>query len=207
MPRASTHSSLSQSCAHPEVFPVGPLAQYVKQETIEDTPTGRVARATRQISERASTRIGRMAFEIALAAAQVKAQRGTSASSYGWTGKPTVTIVHKSNVLSVTDGLFRESVRKVASEYPGVEVNEQIVDSLVYRCVPFALSPSFNSSGAPALTQGRDAACSVSRSSSRPSCAPTSTATSSRKSAALVSSCLARRQHGRCLHMPAVHAD
>jgi hypothetical protein len=56
--------------------------QYVKQETIEDTPTGRVARATRQISERASTRIGRMAFEIALAAAEVKKQRG---GSYGWT--------------------------------------------------------------------------------------------------------------------------
>lgn len=57
------------------------LSQYVKQETIEDTPTGRVARATRQISERASTRIGRMAFEIALAAAEVKKQRG---GSYGW---------------------------------------------------------------------------------------------------------------------------
>jgi len=83
-------------------------SQYVKQETIEDTPQGRVARATRQISERASTRIGRMAFEIALAAAQVKQQRGTA---------------------------FRESVRKVAAEYPNVEVNEQIVDSLVYRCV------------------------------------------------------------------------
>ncbi|GAA5945815.1 hypothetical protein JCM3775_006786 [Rhodotorula graminis] len=106
---------------------------YVKQETIEDTPQGRVARATRQISERASTRIGRMAFEIALAAAQVKQQRGAAASAYGWTGGPTVTIVHKSNVLSVTDGLFRESVRKVAAEYPNVEVNEQIVDSLVYR--------------------------------------------------------------------------
>ena len=56
--------------------------QYVKQETIEDTPAGRVARATRQISERASTRIGRMAMEIALAAAEVKKQRG---GSYGWT--------------------------------------------------------------------------------------------------------------------------
>ncbi len=50
-------------------------------------------------------------------------------------GPPTVTVVHKSNVLSITDGLFRESVRAVAKEYPQVEVNEQIVDSLVYRCV------------------------------------------------------------------------
>ncbi|GAA5917286.1 hypothetical protein JCM6882_004148 [Rhodosporidiobolus microsporus] len=103
---------------------------YVKQEVIEETPAGRVARATRQISERASTRIGRMAFEIALAAAEVKKQRG---GSYGWTGPPTVTVVHKSNVLSITDGLFRESVRAVAASYPNVEVNEQIVDSLVYR--------------------------------------------------------------------------
>lgn len=44
-----------------------------------------------------------------------------------------MTVVHKSNVLSVTDGLFRESVRAVAQEYPNVEMNEQIVDSLVYR--------------------------------------------------------------------------
>jgi homoisocitrate dehydrogenase len=41
--------------------------------------------------------------------------------------------VHKSNVLSVTDGLFRESVRAVAAGYPNVTVNEQLVDSLVYR--------------------------------------------------------------------------
>lgn len=103
---------------------------YIKQETIEDTPQGRVARATRQISERASTRIGRMSFEIALAAAKIREQRG---STYGWQGPPTVTIVHKSNVLSITDGLFRESVRAVAKDYPGVVVEEQIVDSLVYR--------------------------------------------------------------------------
>ncbi|KAI5481426.1 hypothetical protein MNV49_004182 [Pseudohyphozyma bogoriensis] len=103
---------------------------YIKQETIEDTPNGKVARATRQISEYASTRIGKMAFEIALAAAEVRKTRG---SSYGWQGKPTVTIVHKSNVLSVTDGLFRESVRAVASQFPDVVVEEQIVDSLVYK--------------------------------------------------------------------------
>lgn len=104
---------------------------YIKQETIEDTPQGKVARATRQISERASTRIGKMAFEIALAADAVKKQRGVT--SFGWQGPPTVTIVHKSNVLSTTDGLFRESVRAVAKEYPQVTMNEQIVDSLVYR--------------------------------------------------------------------------
>ena len=48
-----------------------------------------------------------------------------------------VTIIHKSNVLSVTDGLFRESVRAVPAEsegrFDGVTVAEQLVDSAVYR--------------------------------------------------------------------------
>merc|ERR1712098_246297 len=57
----------------------------------------------------------------------------------GWKGKPKVTIVHKSNVLSVTDGLFRETVRNVyesaegREKYKDVEMDEQIVDSLVYK--------------------------------------------------------------------------
>ena len=48
-----------------------------------------------------------------------------------------VTIIHKSNVLSQTDGLFRESVRAVPGEsdgkYDSVTIAEQIVDSAVYR--------------------------------------------------------------------------
>jgi len=50
-----------------------------------------------------------------------------------------VTIIHKSNVLSVTDGLFRETVRAVpklsgvAGRFDSVTVTEQIVDSAVYR--------------------------------------------------------------------------
>ncbi len=50
-----------------------------------------------------------------------------------------MTIIHKSNVLSVTDGLFRETVRAVkesgpdAQRYAGVEMEEQLVDSMVYR--------------------------------------------------------------------------
>jgi len=53
-----------------------------------------------------------------------------------------VTIVHKSNVLSVTDGLFRETVRGVLAlpgvngKYDCVTVAEQLVDSAVYRFVP-----------------------------------------------------------------------
>ena len=50
-----------------------------------------------------------------------------------------VTIIHKSNVLSVTDGLFRETVRavpklpEVAGRFNSVAIAEQIVDSAVYR--------------------------------------------------------------------------
>lgn len=50
-----------------------------------------------------------------------------------------MTIVHKSNVLSVTDGLFRETIRGVyesaegKEKYKDVELDEQIVDSLVYK--------------------------------------------------------------------------
>ncbi|KAK6400728.1 homoisocitrate dehydrogenase, partial [Oleoguttula sp. CCFEE 5521] len=49
----------------------------------------------------------------------------------------TVTITHKSNVLSQTDGLFRATARK-ALEAPkfasaGLHIDEQIVDSMVYK--------------------------------------------------------------------------
>ena len=50
--------------------------------------------------------------------------------------RPLVTITHKSNVLSQTDGLFRESARKALESLtysPAVEVEEQIVDSMVYK--------------------------------------------------------------------------
>lgn len=52
-----------------------------------------------------------------------------------------MTIIHKSNVLSVTDGLFRETVRGVPTlpesgdKYVGVTIAEQLVDSAVYRSV------------------------------------------------------------------------
>lgn len=55
-------------------------------------------------------------------------------------GPSKVTIVHKSNVLSVSDGLFRESVRSVLSDkrnpkFASLEVDEGIVDSLIYNLI------------------------------------------------------------------------
>ncbi|KAF8204912.1 homoisocitrate dehydrogenase [Pholiota molesta] len=95
---------------------------YVKEETLIHTENGKEARASRLITERASRRIGQMAFELALARPRKH-----------------LTIIHKSNVLSVTDGLFRETVRQVPSlpgvdgKYDGVTIAEQLVDSAVYR--------------------------------------------------------------------------
>ncbi|KAG5654053.1 hypothetical protein H0H81_007779 [Sphagnurus paluster] len=99
------------------------------QEVQTTTDTGKEARATRVITERASRRIGQMAFELALARPRKH-----------------LTIIHKSNVLSITDGLFRETVRKVPTlpgidgKYDGVTIMEQLVDSAVYRLFPHHVS-------------------------------------------------------------------
>lgn len=92
---------------------------YVKDEILTETENGRVAIAKRVISERASRRIAEMAFE------QAKLRNG----------KKLVTVVHKSNVLSVTDGLFREVSLEVSKKYPDIKVEEQLVDSMVYKMI------------------------------------------------------------------------
>ncbi|ELR22422.1 isocitrate dehydrogenase LysB, putative [Acanthamoeba castellanii str. Neff] len=108
---------------------------YVKKERMENGPQGRVAIADRVISEYASTRIAQMAFSQAERRAAVRAGSKRPAR---------VTVVHKSNVLSVTDaetifrhtvGLFRECALEVAKKYPHIEVEEQLVDSMVYKMI------------------------------------------------------------------------
>ncbi len=94
---------------------------YVKRERLEDD--GNTAIAERVITRAASRRIARAAFE-----------RARSRRTNG-TRSPLVTIVHKANVLSVTDGLFRQSALAVAQEFPDVAVEEQLVDSMLYRLI------------------------------------------------------------------------
>ncbi|KXS10028.1 isocitrate dehydrogenase LysB [Gonapodya prolifera JEL478] len=110
---------------------------YVKRERLfQDSAGEKIAYADRQISERASRRIGRLAFNLAVTRGRVREEKKATGAPIYWTSKPRVTIVHKSNVLSITDGLFRETVRAVQSEersFADVDVNEQIVDSMVYR--------------------------------------------------------------------------
>jgi homoisocitrate dehydrogenase len=103
---------------------------YVKDEKTVDTPNGKVAEAIKRISERATLRIATMAGDIAL---RRQALRETGAPSIH--KSPLVTITHKSNVLSQTDGLFRTASKEAlaAPKYADVGVEEQIVDSMVYK--------------------------------------------------------------------------
>ncbi|TVY31936.1 Homoisocitrate dehydrogenase [Lachnellula subtilissima] len=103
---------------------------YVKEEKTYDTPEGKVAEAIKRISEKASFRIATMAGEIAL-----RRQKIRDAGTQSIHKSPLVTITHKSNVLSQTDGLFRSTAREAlaAAKFESVGVEEQIVDSMVYK--------------------------------------------------------------------------
>jgi isocitrate/isopropylmalate dehydrogenase len=78
----------------------------------EFMPTEDVAIAIRKVTARQCQRISRVAFEWAR-----KRRRK-------------VTAVHKANVLHISDGLFLREVRKVAKDYPDVELDEKIVDAM-----------------------------------------------------------------------------
>jgi len=78
----------------------------------EFMPTPDMALAVRKVTARQCERISRVAFDWAR-----KRRRK-------------VTAVHKANVLHISDGLFLREVRKVAKEYPDVELDEKIVDAM-----------------------------------------------------------------------------
>jgi 3-isopropylmalate dehydrogenase len=78
----------------------------------EFMPTPDLALSVRKITRSGSTRIAEAAFALA-------PRRHNK-----------VTAVHKANVLRVSDGLFLESVRAVASRFPGVAYEERIVDAM-----------------------------------------------------------------------------
>jgi isocitrate/isopropylmalate dehydrogenase len=80
--------------------------------TGEFMPTEDVAIAMRKVTRQGSTRIADAGFRIAR-------QRG---------GK--LTVVHKANVLRISDGLFLDCTREVARAYPDVEVEEVLVDAM-----------------------------------------------------------------------------
>jgi isocitrate dehydrogenase (NAD+) len=77
-----------------------------------------VAQSLKIITEKASTRICKYAFEYA-----VKHQRKK------------VSAVHKANIMKISDGLFLDCFRKVARDFPGVVAEEVIVDNLCMQLV------------------------------------------------------------------------
>jgi isocitrate/isopropylmalate dehydrogenase len=78
----------------------------------EFMPTPDVALAVRKVTARQCERISRVAFD------------------WARNRRKKVTAVHKANVFHVSDGLFLREVRKVAKEYPDVELDEKIVDAM-----------------------------------------------------------------------------
>ncbi|HMB70861.1 MAG TPA: isocitrate/isopropylmalate family dehydrogenase, partial [bacterium] len=81
-----------------------------------------VVESLKIITEEASTRIARFAFELA---------RGR--------GRRKVTAVHKANIMKLSDGLFLDCCRKVAKEYPGIRYEELIVDNM---CMQLVMDPT-----------------------------------------------------------------
>ncbi len=89
---------------------------------LEHTVVPGVVESLKIITERASTRIARFAFEYARK----------------WRRKK-IHAIHKANIMKLSDGLFLSSVRKVAEEYPDIEYKELIVDN---ACMQMVLDPS-----------------------------------------------------------------
>jgi isocitrate dehydrogenase (NAD+) len=54
-------------------------------------------------------------------------------------GRKRVTIVHKANIMKLSDGLFLRTAREVSENYPDIETNDVIVDAL---CMKVVLDPS-----------------------------------------------------------------
>jgi isocitrate dehydrogenase (NAD+) len=79
-----------------------------------------VVESLKIITERASTRIARFAFEHART-----------------TGRRRVTAIHKANIMKLGDGLFLQSVRAVSREHTTLEYDERIVDAACMQLVMF----------------------------------------------------------------------
>jgi isocitrate dehydrogenase (NAD+) len=81
-----------------------------------------VVESLKIITEQASTRVAKFAFEYARTH-----------------GRKRVTAVHKANIMKLGDGLFLKCVRKVAGEYPDILCDERIVDA---ACMHLVLNPA-----------------------------------------------------------------
>jgi isocitrate dehydrogenase (NAD+) len=108
--------------------PFGDLDLVVVRENTEDLYSGLehmvvpgVAQSLKIITEKASTRIARFAFEYARRE-----------------GRKMVTAIHKANIMKVSDGLFLDCFRKVAAEYPDITAEDKIIDN---ACMQLVMRP------------------------------------------------------------------
>ncbi|MDH3277717.1 MAG: isocitrate/isopropylmalate dehydrogenase family protein [Nitrosopumilus sp.] len=97
----------------------------IVRENTEDLYTGKEfslgdsAVALRIISEKASKRIAKYAFETATQRDSMKK----------------VTCVHKSNVMRITDGLFAKTCSEVAQNYPDISFEQMYVDACAMNLI------------------------------------------------------------------------
>jgi isocitrate dehydrogenase (NAD+) len=80
-----------------------------------------VVESLKIITERASTRIAKFAFEYAKKH-----------------GRKKIHAIHKANIMKLSDGLFLKSIRTVAEKHPEIEYKEMIVDN---ACMQMVLDP------------------------------------------------------------------
>jgi isocitrate dehydrogenase (NAD+) len=80
-----------------------------------------VVESLKIITERASTRIAKFAFDYAKRNERKK-----------------IHAIHKANIMKLSDGLFLKSIRAVAEKYPEIEYKEMIVDN---ACMQIVMKP------------------------------------------------------------------
>src|ERR1051326_5460110 len=109
-------------CRYPE------LNLVVVRENTEDLYSGiehvvvpGVVESLKIITEKASTRIARFAFDYSRRE-----------------GRKKVTAVHKANIMKLSDGLFLECFRYVSRDYPEIEADDKIVDN---ACMQLVMRP------------------------------------------------------------------
>ena len=81
-----------------------------------------VVESLKIITEKASTRIAQFAFEYAVAH-----------------GRKRVTVVHKANIMKLSDGLFLKCFREMSKQYPSILADDRIVDNL---CMQLVMNPN-----------------------------------------------------------------
>ena len=89
----------------------------------EFSPIPGVGLSLRKITKEASLKIAESAFEIA------------KSRSINQTKKSKVHVVHKANVMKITDGIFLDACRKISSKYNDIDCEEMLVDACAAHLV------------------------------------------------------------------------